>query len=175
MTESNGRPPAEAKSEAARNAKVQAVGNWLVLSQFIMIAAIALMPKTFLPLAWDVPFSFIGFGLVGLGVILVLMAITALGPSLSAHPAPRSRSGLVTDGLYRWMRHPIYTGLLAATLGVAISNGVWPQIVIWVALLSLLIFKSRFEESLLREKYPNYEAYAAKTGRFLPRVFRRRK
>lgn len=160
--------------ETPRQAKVRKVGNLLVLSQFVLIAVIAILPKTRLDDSLDVPLSFVGFGLVALGIGLVLAAITALGPSLSAHPAPRGRSGLVTDGLYRWMRHPIYTGLLLATLGVSLSNGVWPQIVIWAALLALLIFKSSFEEDLLREKYDKYEAYAAKTGRFLPRLIPRK-
>lgn len=163
----------EPLKDAVHEAKVNRVGNLLVLSQFVLIAVIALLPKTRFEESIDAPLGFIGFGLVAIGIGLVLMAITALGPALSAHPAPRGRSGLVTDGLYRWMRHPIYTGLILATLGVVLSNGVWPQIVVWGALVALLIFKSGFEEGLLRAKYDKYDAYAAKTGRFFPRIFKR--
>ncbi len=58
---------------------------------------------------------------VGLG-ILVIGAVN-LGRSLTALPTPVPHGELRTGGLYRWMRHPIYTGVMALTLGGAVPSG----------------------------------------------------
>jgi protein-S-isoprenylcysteine O-methyltransferase Ste14 len=55
-------------------------------------------------------------------------------------------------------------------LGVVLDAGWWPQIVIALMLYFLLNIKAQFEEDLLRQKYPEYKAYALKTPRFFPRI-----
>lgn len=80
--------------------------------------------------------------------------------------------GLVTTGLYRFMRHPQYTGVLLFTLGWILH---WPSmltIVLWPILAGAYIWLSSKEEARAIEEYGEaYRAYAAHTKRFLPFIF----
>lgn len=108
--------------------------------------------------------------LLGLGVVILGLSFLALGKSLTAHPIPAKQGVLVTDGLYKYARHPIYTGVIAIGLAMTLSGGLFPHVLFFVALIVLLSYKASFEEKLLRERYPDYSRYAEKTGRFLPKL-----
>ena len=107
------------------------------------------------------------------GIGLVAVAALRLGPALTPTPVPNERGQLTTDGLYGLVRHPIYTGVLAAVAGVTIRSG--NVLVLLVAAVTVAFFtvKARWEEDRLREHYPGYDAYAAATPRFVPRPGRR--
>ena len=148
-------------------------GNLLVLGQFILIGLLILVPSsglntgvfsTFLT-ATSLISLFLGF------VILALSAL-ALGKSLTAHPMPSKNAILVTDGLYKYVKHPIYSGLILAAFGLMISGGFFPHAIFFVALLFLLNYKASFEEKLLTQTYAGYAEYSKKTGRFIPRLKR---
>ena len=66
------------------------------------------------------------------------------------------------------MRHPIYLGLLIITLGLVVSSGVWAQIIVWIALAVLLVYKMRWEEVLLTAKYKGYAEYMNKVPGLVP-------
>ena len=109
------------------------------------------------------------------GFVLALWAIADFARAARTLPqvSPEATRGaqLVQVGLYDHIRHPIYSGVLLAVLGSALGHGHWAS---WVLALVLLVFfwvKSRFEESLLCQAYPDYANYMTRTGRFLPRLF----
>lgn len=115
--------------------------------------------------------------IVGFVLIIVGFAVAALAvwghiarnrtlPSVA--PTPNSQAALVETGLYAWVRHPIYTGVLLVAFGVALAHGHIAVLLVALALVVFFTFKSRYEESLLRVAYPQYDAYMARTGRFLP-------
>jgi protein-S-isoprenylcysteine O-methyltransferase Ste14 len=148
-------------------------GNLLVLGQFILLGFLIFYPANSI--------NYGSFGLLVTVAIAVLLAIglvilglsfLALGKSLTAHPIPAKKGELVTDGLYRFARHPIYTGVLAVGLAMTLSGGLFPHILFFIALVVLLNYKASFEEQLLRARYEGYASYAAKTGRFLPKLKR---
>ncbi|MFM2024762.1 MAG: hypothetical protein RLZZ56_775 [Actinomycetota bacterium] len=85
-------------------------------------------------------------------------------------PKPADDAKLVTDGVFKRMRHPIYTGLLLIAYGVGIASGPVPHLFFAIALHVVLRNKSALEEKFLAEKFPEYPEYAAKTGRFFPKV-----
>jgi protein-S-isoprenylcysteine O-methyltransferase Ste14 len=100
-----------------------------------------------------------------------VLGAVSLGRSLSAVPLPVVHGRLMTGGLFRLSRHPIYTGLLAIAWSVAVRAASPPYpLAVAVALTVLLHVKARFEEAALREAYPEYAGYAARTPRFLPRL-----
>jgi protein-S-isoprenylcysteine O-methyltransferase Ste14 len=107
-----------------------------------------------------------------IGFVILGFSFLALGKSLTAHPIPAKQGELVTDGLYRFARHPIYTGVLALGLACVLSGGLFPHILFFIALVVLLNYKASFEERLLRARYEGYASYAEKTGRFLPKLKR---
>ncbi len=76
---------------------------------------------------------------------------------------------LRSTGLYRYVRHPIYTGVMALAVGSAIPSGSLAIATTTLALVAWLVLKARWEERRLEIRYPAYAAYAARTPRFIPR------
>ncbi len=102
------------------------------------------------------------------GVAVVGFAAVGLGSALTATPVPKATAGLRTGGLYRFMRHPIYSGVLLFVVGTAVASGsIWK---LAVAIVSVVFFnlKARWEELRLQAAYPGYGAYAERTPRFIP-------
>lgn len=142
-------------------------GNVLVVLQFALIAAILLMASDEV----NVPWIYVGgVLLIAPGIIILFFSIKQLGGSLTANPVPRESGRLIETGLYKYVRHPIYTGLLLATLGSCVQSMAVVKFFFWFLLLALLIYKARFEEKLLAAKYSTYTDYMKRTGRFVPRL-----
>jgi protein-S-isoprenylcysteine O-methyltransferase Ste14 len=147
-------------------------GYLLVAGQFILLIALFVIPnnKDILVITpWLPQLSFI---FLIPGVFILLLSFLGLGSSLTANPVPKDNSQLVTDGLYKLVRHPIYTGLLLLGLSLVLNAGIFPHVLVWLVLAVLLNYKAKFEESLLMKRYPEYVEYASKTGRFIPRLKR---
>lgn len=102
------------------------------------------------------------------GLSVVVLAIVQLNKNLTPFPTPVKSGTLIQTGLYRFVRHPIYSGIILMTLGVGLYLGSTWKISIGVALWVLFYFKSRYEETLLLRQYPDYEAYRKRTSRFFP-------
>ena len=136
-----------------------------VAAQFALIAAMLLWPA-------DWGWSGAGFALGALAVALVLWVFAHNRPgNFNIRPEPKEGGRLITGGPYRWVRHPMYVALLLSMAGVAAMSHGLAQAALWVALLGVLNFKAGLEERLLRERWPDYAAYCARTRRFIPGVW----
>ena len=144
-------------------------GNLLVAVQFILLIGLVILPTGTL---WPYPEWLAISALILMlgGVMVVLFSLVALGKAATATPVPKEGAPLRTTGLYALVRHPIYSGLLAAGLGLALRGGsVW-HILVFIALIVLLSLKSRWEERMLMGVHPEYKSYAARVGRFVPGI-----
>jgi len=87
---------------------------------------------------------------------------------------PENRTDLAENGPYRWIRHPIYSGWLLMLLGSVL---VVPHRAIDLGAIVTAIgvaLQARREERHMRETFgERYARYAARTGRFMPRVWAR--
>jgi protein-S-isoprenylcysteine O-methyltransferase Ste14 len=148
-------------------------GNLLVLGQFILIALLILVPSSGLNTGVFSTFL-VGISLTSMfiGIVILGLSALALGKSLTAHPMPGKNAVLVTDGLYRFVKHPIYSGLILLSFGLTIAGGFFPHTIFFIALVVLLNYKASFEEKLLASTYAGYAEYSKKTGRFIPRLKR---
>ena len=115
-----------------------------------------------------------------LGFIIIIAALYVLIISYTAHagvntiqlsssPEPNEKAELVTGGIYKYIRHPIYLSFIILLWGMAVLLGYFSSLC--VAVLSIILFylKTLYEENLLLKCYPGYKEYKRKTGRFLPR------
>ncbi|MBS1686851.1 MAG: isoprenylcysteine carboxylmethyltransferase family protein [Bacteroidetes bacterium] len=109
-----------------------------------------------------------GLAVSAAGFFIIILSILKLHKSLSAFPTPRHTAELIDIGVYRYVRHPIYTGILAMTLGWSLYSGCTLRLLVFGALLILFYFKARYEESLLLQKFAGYAAYQKRSGMFLP-------
>jgi protein-S-isoprenylcysteine O-methyltransferase Ste14 len=113
----------------------------------------------------------VGAGAIVAGGLVVLRAAWDLRASLSPFPRPMAGAELIDHGAFRRVRHPIYSGILLAGAGWALASGSLVTLAL-VGLLALLFdAKSRREEAWLEADFPGYEAYRARTRRFIPGVY----
>lgn len=101
-----------------------------------------------------------------IGVAIGLLGISGLRRSLSVFPTPTDTATLVTDGIYKYIRHPMYTGIILVAVAITLFKPSLLAIVLFTSLLIVLIIKSSYEEKLLLKKFPGYEQYKLRTGRF---------
>ena len=139
----------------------------LALTQFILFTVYLFrFPK----IDFEAPrwLQMIGLVLSIAGIIISLISLLALKKSLSPFPTPKESAELIQSGIYKYIRHPIYTGILLFTFGFSLYSENTLRLIIFISLLILFRFKAGYEEKLLQKKYSNYGAYKKTTGMFLP-------
>lgn len=105
----------------------------------------------------------------GTGLLIILIAFLQLNTNLSPFPSPKKGARLITSGVFAFARHPIYSGVLFMAFGLSIWLGSGYKLLVSVLLLLVFYFKSRYEESILQERFPEYVFYKRETGRFFPK------
>ncbi|GAC1391899.1 MAG: hypothetical protein NVSMB46_06110 [Candidatus Saccharimonadales bacterium] len=106
-----------------------------------------------------------------LGGTGVLLSAITIRSSLTAVPLPKKHGRLGTTGLYKYVRHPMYSSVLVLSLGIALHSGNILKYLLVISLFVLFSYKSKYEEHYLRLKYPGYAEYTKRTPRLIP--FRR--
>jgi len=113
--------------------------------------------------------SITGIILSIIGALTIFIALLQLNTNLSPFPTPKSNSKLIQNGLFKYIRHPIYTGILLLLSGYAVYVNSSAKLIISLLLLMLFFLKTTYEEERLLSKFPNYSEYKKRTGRFLPK------
>jgi protein-S-isoprenylcysteine O-methyltransferase Ste14 len=147
-------------------------GGWVAL-QFLLIAAILVLG--FVGPDWPEGVSFelgvAGVVIASVGVIVVVLAARELGSGLTPFPSPSARGQLVDRGLYRVVRHPIYSGAILFFTGISLDAS--PLALAGTAILAAAWgLKAQVEERFLAEHYPDYGEYCRRTRyRLAPFVY----
>jgi protein-S-isoprenylcysteine O-methyltransferase Ste14 len=104
------------------------------------------------------------------GLLFSVWARLALGANWSGSVTIKKDHQLIRRGPYRWIRHPIYTGMLAALLATAITQGSIGGLLGFAFAYFALFRKARREESFLSQEFgAGFDAHRQHTGMFLPR------
>ena len=90
---------------------------------------------------------------------MLLVAIKDLGRNLSPFPRPINNSKLVTKGIYRFTRHPMYYSLIFISFGVFIIKLSIYYLFLSLSLALIIKFKIALEEQYLKDKFKNYLLY----------------
>ncbi len=107
-----------------------------------------------------------------LGLVVAIWARTVLGGNWSTGIAFKEHQELVERGPYRYVRHPLYSGILLLSLSLAIWFGNLTGIAIFVIMFAGFWLRSREEEKLLTRHFPvAYPAYKRRTRALIPFVF----
>ncbi len=151
-------------------------GEWYVVIQVILFGLVAFAPAS-LPGwpawigSWRTITIVMGLVLGGLGGLLVLAGLISLGRNLTAVPRPKDDAHMVEHGAYRWVRHPIYSGIILGAFGLGLLRGGWLGLLYALILFIFFDLKSRREEGWLREKYQNYPAYQQRVRKLIPFLY----
>ncbi len=137
---------------------------FLVALQFILIGLLALSSSLKGNIIYLLVFS--------IGIFLGFWAIFAMQKSkLRITPDVSENATLVKDGPYKYIRHPMYTSVLTASLGMFLSNMNSLTIIYYVFLSIVLFLKINYEEKLLRKAFGDYREYERKTKRLIPFLY----
>ena len=137
----------------------------LVISQFFIIflhfIKLEFFPKIEI-MQVNFIFSFMGFLIIIIASIIMLMAIKDLGSNLSPFPRPIASGKLITSGIYRFMRHPMYFSLILISFAVFTIKLSFYYLCLTISLALIIKFKIIFEEQYLNDKFKNYFLYKDK-------------
>jgi len=101
----------------------------------------------------------VGFLIIIIAFIILLVAIKDLGSNLSPFPRPINNSNLVTKGIYRFTRHPMYYSLIFISFGIFITKLSMYYLFLSISLGLIIKFKIALEEQYLNNKFKNYFFY----------------
>jgi len=151
-------------------------GEWYVVVQGLLFLVVALGPQEAFGLTrWGPPFgsaTFLpGLALMGAGGLLGLAGLLNLGRNLTPLPHPKDDAELVETGAYSFVRHPIYSGLIMAALGWALSVASPLTLLYAVSLFLFFDIKSRREEQWLSAKFPRYAEYQRRVRKLIPFIY----
>lgn len=152
-------------------------GEYLVLVQFVLVFAFIVAPAwnpwvspetlaALAPARWALGLAgaVVGLALAGLGVLAIRSYLTPL-------PYPVAHSRVVRGGVYRLVRHPLYSSQLFAAFG-------WTAFTLSLTNLALLVVgfaffdhKASKEEAWLTERHPDYADYARGVRKLIPWVY----
>ncbi|HTV58375.1 MAG TPA: isoprenylcysteine carboxylmethyltransferase family protein [Verrucomicrobiae bacterium] len=112
----------------------------------------------------------LGVALTAAGVALAIWARVYLGRNWSGNVTIRKDHTLIRTGPYRFIRHPIYTGILVALAGTSLTVGKYRALVSFGMFVGALVMKAKKEESFLAKEFgPAFEEHKKKTGFLLPK------
>ncbi len=111
-------------------------------------------------------------GLMLAGTAWAVWSLRFLGRSLSVLAQARE---IVDRGPYRWVRHPLYTGEIVSSLGLAITAGSLWAFGVWLTFCGLQAYRALREEQVLLRALPGYGSYRARTAALFPAPARRRR
>ncbi len=144
-------------------------GEWWVVGQTVLLVAAAVVAPAGPRVVPSGSTAAAGAVIVGLlGLFTIAAGAKALGPSLSVLPRPHHDASFVSHGVYRWVRHPIYTGVILLVAAWALYRGSLLHVALAFAIAGFFTAKAVREEQWLLERFPEYEAYRNRTKRFVP-------
>ena len=107
------------------------------------------------------------------GVMLRWIAILSLGKAFSANVAIRHEQMIYQSGLYRYLRHPSYSGLLMVFVAIALHERNWlAAAVVLLPTIAAVLYRIHVEEAALNEAFgTQYAAYSEQTKRLIPGIY----
>ncbi len=105
---------------------------------------------------------------LAIGIWAILIMRTS---KFNVSPEVHKEAHLVEKGVYRYVRHPMYTSVLLFCLLLLINDFGWIRLGMFTALLVVLVVKLRYEEQMLRDEFTGYQEYMSRTWRLVPWIF----
>jgi protein-S-isoprenylcysteine O-methyltransferase Ste14 len=113
----------------------------------------------------------LGLALFGIGLLFAIWARVHIGRNWGTPMSRKKEPELVTSGPYRFVRHPIYSGILLAAAGTALALGWFWLIVVGLAGI-YFIYAATVEERYLTEQFPDaYPDYKRSSKMLVPFLF----
>jgi protein-S-isoprenylcysteine O-methyltransferase Ste14 len=152
-------------------------GNrWIFAPVLVLSLGLAVLPAYLdgrdLWVADESVTPYVGLALLTLGGALRLAPVFVLGRRFTGLVAIQEGHRLQTTGLYRYIRHPSYAGMLLYMAGYALVFRCWLGLLLVAATLAVLFARMNAEEALLESEFgEEYASYRRRTWRLVPWVY----
>lgn len=148
----------------------------VLLLQVIPLAIVILAPygdrRNIAVLGESENVRYVGLILFALGFSMVSWAEASLGKLFSVQVTIQKDHRLVTDGLYHYLRHPRYLGIILFTAGIALVFRSWLAVLLVAALTLVLLWRIHDEETFMHQEFgTEWEAYSKRSWRLIPRMY----
>jgi len=145
-------------------------GFWVISQWVLMLGTLATGPlgASSWRNSWSLPLALV---LLAAGACFGLGGVARLGAARTIFPEPKPGAGLVQGGVYRVVRHPLYTSVILLSLAWALGWQSMPSLALAAASAVFLDAKARSEERRLSRRFPDYDDYARRTRRLLPWIY----
>lgn len=145
---------------------------WIVTVLAVLVAAMVARFSNF-SISSVYEFGYIGILIMVTGIVLRVLAIVSLGRMFTYNISIRDGHELITSGLYRFVRHPSYTGMLITFAGYGLALNNWLSLAIaFLPVFSVMKKRIAVEEAVLLEQFGDeYAAYVKRSRRLIPWVY----
>jgi protein-S-isoprenylcysteine O-methyltransferase Ste14 len=161
-----------------KTSEEQKASGWFLYWILSVIGALLIVfavhfPTFSIPLIQSSPTLHLsGFLVAVLGLCIAIWARITLGKNWSSRVTFKEKHELITTGPYRWVRHPIYTGITTMCLGTAIYFGVLIGFIAMIFFFLSFWIKSKQEEALMIKHFPKeYKNYKKNTKAIIPFIY----
>jgi protein-S-isoprenylcysteine O-methyltransferase Ste14 len=145
---------------------------WIIIA-LAVTAGVTLANRTHFFIGQYAVIHYTGLAVIVAGMLLRFISIYTLGRMFTVDVTIRADHKLKTDGLYKIIRHPSYTGSLLSFAGFGLSLNNWLSLItVFVLVTAAFMYRIRVEEQLLAEGFgKEYEAYKKSTSRLIPWIY----
>jgi len=138
----------------------------LVFVQFLMIFLMLV------PFMESHAYPLLGSGFLFLGLLVGFLAIKQQPKNnFNIRPDLKENCTLVTDGIYAYIRHPMYFSVLVGMFGVLLLKFNLLELGFYIILLINMLIKMLYEEKLWHCETQEYKKYSQTTARLIPKIF----
>lgn len=144
-------------------------GVWVAV-QFVLMAVVLVFGVVFRGDVAGMAMPIMGTVLFIAGGWIGIAGVLALGSNRTPYPRPLEGSNLVQDGIYGWVRHPLYTSVILISAGWGMIWESGPSLVTALVLIPFFHFKAKHEERWLLTRFPAYADYIKRVPGFIPNL-----
>ncbi len=121
------------------------------------------------PWSENIVILLVGTVLIGTGIALGIRGIYDLRKSFAVHPKPHEKAEFIQTGIYSYVRHPMYSGLILVAIGFLLVRYSQDLLVMFFFAIGYLAIKIYIEERFLNSFFEDYREYSKKTGCIFPK------
>ena len=147
-----------------------------VLLQLISLAIIIVAPycdrRELAVMSHGIAVRCFGLGMAFIGFGIMNWAVIALGNQFSVDVTIQEKHRLITKGLYSYLRHPRYLGIILFLSGVSMVFNSWIAFVFAIASVPVLIWRIQDEEKMMHQEFTDdWDEYVKRSWRLIPYVY----
>ena len=139
-----------------------------VVVQFLLFA-LYFMGWDFFDFSFPVWVDYVAIVFVVIGLIIVSFGILNMNDEFSILSSSKKRSTVLLNGIYRYVRNPIYAGILLSLIAYSFFTASLLKMLIAMLLGVVFYFQTNREEQVLIQRFSSYKGYVINTGRFFPK------